>query len=470
MAEKEFFDRKNELKFLREKYAESSSNMLVLYGRRRVGKTELVKQFLSGIKNQFYFYVEVTQKSDILNYLSKAVEEQLGDKIIFKDFYEFLDYIGEKANKEKFVLAIDEFQRFSNIAPEYISSLQNAWDSKLKNKKIMIILLGSSIGMIQKILDSRNGALYGRAQKIKISPFRYSDFRLMFKNMSEEQKILIYSVFGGTPDYLDKFQKSNGDIYERIFDLILKKGAILFEEPKNLLEYENVRVHAKYNAILGAISSGKETMKEIEDITNINSQVMPAYLNKLDSLLDLVGRNDPILGKERLGRYQIKDNFFKFWYKFILPNQTALSLGNTKLVSEYIKQDLNGYVGRIFENIVKELLILYNTKELRGLKLNFENIGSWWDRRANEIDILAYNLKEKNFLVGEVKWTNKPLNIDVIEELEKKLKYINHPGSYNFIFVSKSGFTEKAIKRMQEMKAIYLDIKDIEELFDNLVT
>ncbi|MEK6833624.1 MAG: ATP-binding protein [Nanoarchaeota archaeon] len=467
MAEKEFYDRKNELKFLQERYANlSPSNMLVLYGRRRVGKTELVKQFLKNTKNYFYFYVEVTQKSEILNYLSKSVGEQLGEKVVFNDFYEFLNYIGDKAEKESFVLVLDEFQRFLDIAPEYISSLQNAWDSKLKHRKIFVLLLGSSIGMIHKIMNSKAGALYGRAQKIKISPFKYSDFRLMFKELSEEEKILTYSVFGGTPDYLDKFKKSKGDIYERIFDLVLKKGAVLFEEPKNLLEYENVRVHAKYNAILRATSSGKETMKEIQDFTDIPSQTMPAYLKRLDELLDLVGRKDPILGKERLGRYQTKDNFFKFWYKFILPNQTPLNLGNTPLVLDIIKQDLNSYVGRIFEDIIKELLILYNTKEIKGLKLNFEDIGSWWDRNSNEIDILAYNLKEKTFIIGEVKWTNKQLDINIIEELERKSKYINYGGTYKFLFVSKSGFTEKALKKMQDIGAVHLDLKEIKDLFD----
>ena len=467
MVERDFFNRKDELKFLQEKYAElSPSNMLVLYGRRRVGKTELVKQFLKNIKNNFYFYVEVTQKSEILNYLSKAVGEQLGENVVFRDFYEFLNYIGGKAEKEPFVLVIDEFQRFLDVAPEYISSLQNAWDSKLKNKKIFILLLGSSIGMIQNIMNSKAGALYGRAQKIKISAFKYSDFRLMFKELSEEEKIIAYSVFGGTPDYLDKFRKSKGDIYERIFELILKKGAVLFEEPKNLLEYENVRIHAKYNAILRATSSGKETMKEIEDFTNIPSQTIPAYLRRLDELLDLVGRNDPVLGKERLGRYQTRDNFFKFWYKFILPNQTPLNLGNTSLVLDMIKQDLNGYVGRIFEDIIRELLILYNTKEIKGLRLNFENIGSWWDRNSNEIDILAYNLKEKSFLVGEVKWTNKPLEADTVEELCRKSKFIHHGGNYQFLFVSKNGFTNGAIKKMEELKAIHLDLKELGQLFD----
>jgi len=401
-----------------------------------------------------------------LNYLSKAVEEQLGEKVVFKDFYEFLDYIGNRAEKEPFVLVIDEFQRFLDIAPEYISNLQNAWDSKLKNKQIFVLLLGSSVGMIQKIMNSGAGALYGRAQRIKISPFRYSDFRLMFKELSEEEKVTAYSVFGGTPDYLDKFKKTKGDIYERIFELVLKKGAVLYEEPKNLLEYENVRIHAKYNAILGAISSGKETMKEIQDITHIPSRTMPAYLRRLDSLLDLVGRKDPILGKERLGRYQIKDNFFRFWYRLILPNQTPLNLGNSKFVLDIIKQDLNSYIGRIFEDIVRELLVLYNTKEIKGLKLNFENIGSWWDRNNNEIDILAYNLKEKNFLIGEVKWTNKQLDIEVVEELERKSRYINYSGTYRFLFVSKSGFTERALKKMHDMNAIHLDLKDIRDLFN----
>ena len=467
MTNKEFYDRKEELALLKDKYVNlSSGNMTVIYGRRRVGKTELVKQFLKSVPNHFYFYVEVSEKKGILDSLSKSVSEQLKENKKFNDFYEFLDYMGSKSEKEPFVLVIDEFQRFLGIAPEYITNLQNAWDSKLKNKKIMILLLGSSIGMIQKIMSSKAGALYGRAQKIKISPFKYSDFRLMFEELNEEEKVLSYSVFGGTPDYLEKFKKTQGDIHNKIFELILKKGAVLLEEPKNLLEYENVRVHAKYNSILQATSSGKETLKEIEDFTKISAPTMSAYINRLDELLDLLGRKDPVLGKEKLGRYCVRDNFFKFWYKFIFPNQTPLNLGNTKLVSSFIKENLNGYVGRIFEDIVKELLILYNTKEIKGLKLNFENIGSWWDRNSNEIDILAYNLKEKSFLLGEVKWTTNPLDIDVVEELYRKSKLIHYAGDYKFLFVSKNGFTQNALKKMQELNAIYLDLKDISDLFD----
>jgi len=332
----------------------------------------------------------------------------------------------------------------------------------------MLILVGSSIGMIHKITNSRAGALYGRGTKKKISPFKYSDFRLMFNELSEEEKVRIYSVFGGTPYYLEKVKKVEGDIYQRINELIIKKGAELFEEPKNLLEYENVRAHAKYNSILQAVSSGRETLKEIQDFTKITSNIMPPYLNKLDNLLDLLGRNDPVLGKEKLGRYCVKDNFFRFWYKFIFPNQTPLNLGNTKIVSDSIKENLNGYIGRIFEDISKELLISYVNKKIKNMEIDFEDIGSWWDRSGNEVDIVAYNKKSKKILIGEVKWTNQPMGTEVVEELLRKSKLINFSGEYNFIFISKSGFTQDALMRMDNLNALHLDLREMGDLFDKI--
>jgi len=468
MEKKEFYDRKDELSLLKEKYANLKyGEMIAIYGRRRVGKTELIKNFLKNVeKDKLYFYVGLSQREVIFNNLTETIREQTGDVVKIERAEDFFKYLIGKSKHGKFVLVLDEFQRFLDVAPEVITSLQNYWDSELKDQKIMILLVGSSIGMMQKIMESKAGALYGRVQKVKISPFKYSDFRLMFNELSEEEKILTYSVFGGTPYYLEKVKKTDGDIYQKINELVIKKDSELSEEPKAFLEYENVKIHAKYNSILQSISSGKEVLKEIQDFTKMSVTHLPPYINKLDKLLDLVKRSDPVLGKERLGRYSIKDNFFKFWYRFIFPNETAINLGNTKLVSDLIKENLNSYVGRIFEEIIKELLILYNTKEIKGLKLNFENIGSWWDRNSNEIDILAYNLKEKSFLLGEVKWTNKQLDTDVVEELYRKSKLINYSGSYHFIFVSKSGFTQNAIRKMQELKAIYFDIKDIRELYD----
>src|SRR3989344_4327542 len=374
----QFYDTVEELAQLKEKYAQidktGTGEMIAVYGRRRVGKTELIKTFLKEISGEkIYFYISLSQRGVVFNILSEAIKEQTGESIKIDDAEDFFRYIKNKSKKDKLVLVLDEFQRFLDVAPEMITSLQHHWDDFLRRERIMILLVGSSIGMMQKIMESRNGALYGRAQRVKISPFKYSDFRSMFGELGEEEKIIRYSVFGGTPYYLEKTKRFK-ETFEAINELLLKKGAELTEEPKILLEYENVKVHVKYNSILQAISAGKEILKEIQDFTKMPLSHLPPYINKLDNLLDLVKRKDPVLGKERLGRYCIKDNFFKFWYKFIFPNQTPLALGNTKLVSDLIKENLNAYVGRIFEDIIKELLILYNTREIKGFKLNFENI------------------------------------------------------------------------------------------------
>ena len=368
---------------------------------------------------------------------------------------------------EKFLLVIDEFQRFLDIAPEFITKLQDRWDSKLRHRQLMVIIVGSSIGMMQKITASKAGALYGRATKIKISPFRYVDFRLMFHHLNEEEKIIRYAVFGGTPYYLDKTRKMN-DTLHAISELVLKKGGELVEEPKNLLEYENVRAHAKYNSLLHSIASGKEVLKEMQDFTKISLTTMPAYLKRLDELLDLVGKKDPLLGKERLGRYTIRDNFFKFWYKFVFPYQTALNLGNDKLVLKVIEENLNSYVGRIFEEVVRELLILYLNKKIKGVEFNFEDIGSWWDRHSNEIDILAYNHKEKKIIVGEVKWTNKVVDVDVLQTLQERAKLVHFNGRYQYVIISKNGFTVECLSKMEALGVLHLDLKEITKLFDEI--
>lgn len=462
-----FYNRKYELTLLKKRYNSlKEGDMVIFYGRRRVGKTELVKEFVKNVSHKLYLYVDVATKQEILNSFSQAIKEQLGETIRFEDFKDFFDFISEKA--DNFVLIIDEFQRFLEISPDFITKLQNEWDSKLRRKKIFLILVGSSIGMIQKITNSKVGALYGRGTQIKISPFRYVDFREMFSTLNEEKKIEFYGVFGGTPYYLNKAKKSSKDIYSIINELIISKDGELASEPKILLEYENVRTHAKYNSILASISSGNELIKEIEDFTKIKLNTLPAYLTRLDTLLDLVEKKDPILGKGKLGRYGIRDNFFRFWYRYIFPNIVLINLGNEKRVEEIIKIELNSYLGKVFEDVVKELIILYQGKKIKDISIDFENIGKWWDRNGNEIDLVCSNSKTKRILIGEVKWKNKQVDVDVVDELIRKSKIIGFNGKYDFIIVSKSGFTSKCLTRMKEEHIIGLDLKNVENLFENV--
>ncbi len=468
MVETIFYDRKKEIALLREKLSRlHSGEMIVLYGRRRVGKTELAKQFLKTVTcRKLYFYVDVIEPQGILDALARVVQEQLGEQHTFSDFTDFLKFISGKADNG-FVLVLDEFQRFVETAPHFITQLQNIWDDELRKKRILVLLVGSSMGMIQKMMNNRAGALYGRASRIKVSSFAYADFRMMFKELSEEEKVSTYAVFGGTPYYLEKVRTIEGGIHKKISSLLLSKGAVLLEEPKTFLEYENVRIHSRYNSILQAVASGKDVLKEIQDYTGVRQTTLPAYLQRLDELLDLLKRNDPVLGKERLGRYALKDYFFKFWYRFIFPHQTAIHIGNFKIIEEFIKENLDAYIGKIFEDVCRELLIENLNKEWKGYILDFEDIGAWWNRSGEELDIVAYNKKSRKLLVGEVKWTNEQVDVDVIDATVRKSKMINFIGEYKFLFVAKKGFTPRAKERIKELNAIALDLDDVARLFED---
>ncbi|MDO8339290.1 MAG: ATP-binding protein, partial [Candidatus Burarchaeum sp.] len=372
-------------------------------------------------------------------------------------------HIGKVSKDKKTILVIDEFQRLKKIAPGFITELQNQWDSALKNNPLMIILVGSSIGMMRKIAMSPHGALYGRkTAQMQLEPFRYADFRQVFPGLTEAEKVEWYSVFGGTPAYLE-LARRQPTLMDAIKKVVLEKEAPLREEPKNLLEFE-LEVIARYNSILQAIARGKRTIREMSDETKIDQTTLPAYLNSLRNLLGLVRRKDPLFGKKNLGRYALADNFFSFWYSFVLPHASGIEIGNLEAPLAAIHRDLPAHVGRCVEEVVRELFILYNGREMKGVKLDFERIGAWWDRSGNEIDLVIDGKEE--LLLGEIKWTNKPMGADILYELEKKAALVPKAGKRQFVLVSRSGFEPACLKRAQEMGCLTLDIKDIEGLFD----
>lgn len=299
---------------------------------------------------------------------------------------------------------------------------------------------------------------------MKISPFRYQDFREAFPDLDEAQKVRLYAVFGGTPQYFLLAKQYERDIFKAIEELILTKGRELEDEPERFLEYERVRTRAKYNAIFQAIAQGKATFKEIAEYSKITPTTIPAYLQRMDSLLDLIAKRDPVLGKERLGRYTLKDPFFTFWYRFVFPHKGALHYGNTAQVLESIKENLNAHTGVIFEGIAKEILITYNGKSIQGVPIRFDDIGSWWDRNGHEIDIVANDSKTRALIIGEVKWTNDKMDTQIIDDLLEKVRYLQFNGTFKIMLVSKSGFTKQCLERVKQMDGIALDLDDVAKL------
>lgn len=454
----EFVDRNEELQHLRKLYDELTAGQLVfLYGRRRVGKTELIKYFLEGVHLPLYLYIDQATPGQLLKFISNDVRKQLSDYVSFETWDEVLDFIGKKSSEERLVVVFDEFQRIAAMDQMWITRLQKMWDEGLKDKKLMLVLMGSSIGMMRKIGLGINSPLYARITARKsIEPFDFFNARRIFRvgtepfenNPFKESVKLVefYSVFGGTPYYLQLAAERKHESLKKILvDLILSKDGLLREEPLTLIQSE-VNEVSRYNSILTTIASGKQTLKEISDETKIEITNLGYYLETLDKLLYLIEVKKPVLGNERSAHYKLKDNFFKFWYRFVFKNLSDLELNKIDEVVHTIEEDFACYVGPIFEDIVIQYLKSKRGSQLKAHWFDFSEIGGWWDRKGNEIDVCAYSKEDNWALFGEVKWSNKQIDMSLILGLEEKIKLVDFKGKIQLAFFSKSGIEEKAEK------------------------
>jgi AAA+ ATPase superfamily predicted ATPase len=471
----EFYDRKEELKNLLKKYQNlDSAEFCVIFGRRRLGKTAFVQQFLKNVKEKvLYIYISKTSKTELLSLISENINEQTGDKVKIDDWRDFFNYLYQKSIDEKFVLIMDEFARLKTDSPDFLTKFQDAWDSKLSKTKLMFIAIGSSMSMMYDIFMDYEAPLYGRmTSKIVFQPFRYVDFRDMFKEVDEIKKIEIYSVFGGTPHFLWFAKKeANKEIIEIIDSTILSEMAPLKDEPTNFITME-LKKETNYNSVLYAISKSDGSRHELLSNTGIPQKEIDYYLNNLIELLKIVYKFEPMFYKKSHNiRYRIMDNFFNFWYKFIFPNQSLLEIGEKKMLKKKIDLELNSFIGYRFEEIVKELLILYNGgKKIKNLEIDFDSMGPWWGKNregeTKEIEIVTNNKIKRESILCEVKWTNQPIGIGIVKELNEKYKLINVTGAFKYLIVSKSGFNKECLDYMDEKKITHLDLKEIAKLFD----
>ena len=416
-----FINREEELKFLEEKFKEERQ-LIILYGRRRVGKTELIKKFCEG-KEYIYFLAD--KRGTLLNAerFANIVAEHFNDippKV--KNFDEVFAYIAKRLNKRKILIVIDEFSYLIEKDDSIPSVFQLIWDEILKDKNVMLILCGSLVSMMENLLSYKS-PLYGRRTgQWKLLPLTFKDAQKFFTNYSMEEKIIAYSILGGIPFYLKMFDDRK-DIYKNIEEKILRKGEVLYEEVEFLLR-EELKDYSTYLSILEAIARGNSRIGEIANFCKIQAKDLPKYLNVLMKL-DIVERVIPITEKKTTKKtiYKIKDNFFSFYFRFVYPFKSDLEVGNVDKVMKIIKRDLNSFVGKKFEDISREFLIQMNMKGL--LPFKFSNIGTWWEK-DKEIDIVAFDKEEKKILFCEVKWQDldEKEAEEIIENLKENAKMV----------------------------------------------
>ncbi len=453
-----FIGRERELNALERLYQSNKFEFAVIYGRRRVGKTALINKFIDD-KNAIYFMgVESNAKQNLEN-LSKSIMEYVsGTEIdsIFSSFQSALEYVFKLSEKERIILAIDEYPYVARSSKSLASTLQLLIDKYKDKSKLMMILCGSSMSYMEDHVLAYKAPLYGRrTAQMKLAPFDFEETCRYFKNFSDEDKALIYGVVGGTPQYLLQID-DNLSVEENIKNTFLNPVSFLYEEPINLLKQE-VREPALYTAVIAAVATGASRMSEISGKVGEDTNVCSMYLKNLINL-GIVQKETPYGEKaSRKSVYSIEDNMFRFWYRFVFENNSIIARGAADLVYKRIEPQLSDYMGKVFEEICRQ----YLWKHLLSgnCPVEFASLGRWWgnnpkEKRQEEIDIMGE--QDKNTaLFAECKWTNEKVDLGILETLVKRSELFNYKSKHYYLF-SKSGFTKGCEDKAKEMGNVTL--------------
>ncbi len=453
-----FIGRERELTTLENQYNSGKFEFTVIYGRRRVGKTAIINEFVKN-KDVIYFAgVESNEKQNLEN-LSRSIMNFAADLPAGSEFSSFqsaLEFVFAKAGEKRIIFVIDEYPYVAKASKSLASTLQLFIDRYKDNSKLFLILCGSSMSYMEDHVLAYKAPLYGRrTAQLKVRPFEFLEACKYFEKFSSEDKALAYGIVGGTPQYLLQLN-DNLSIKDNIKNIYLNTASFLYEEPANLLKQE-VREPAIYNAIITAIATGASKLSEISGKIGEETSVCATYIRNLISL-EIIKKEVPYgEGSSRKTIYSIEDNMFRFWYRFVAENASVIARGADELAYQRIEPYLSDYMGAIFEEISKQYLwtqLLNN-----NCPVNFINIGRWWGvnkeaRQQEEIDIMG--VQDKNTaLFAECKWTNENIDVGVLEKLVERSKLFPYKNKYFYLF-AKRGFTQGCIDKAEEMGKVRL--------------
>ena len=429
-----FFGRSNEINKLNEMYNSDNFELAIIYGRRRVGKTTLIREFIKGKKSIFFAASESTAEVNLAS-LSRAIGGK-NDSPIYQNYESVFSALFEMANDERIIFVIDEYPYLAESNKAISSLLQISIDHKRDTSKIMIILCGSSMSFMENQVLGYKSPLYGRrTAQFKILPFDFFDSLPFLDGFSVVDKAVLYGVTGGIPEYLNKI-KHDKSVRENIIDLFFTPSGHFFEEPSNLMKQE-LREPSTYNAIIESIASGASRLNEIATKSKLESNKCAKYLASLISL-GLVRKEYPYgetTSKKSI--YRLEDNMFRFWYRFVFTNESAIIVGMGDAVYDNeVEPQLNAYMGLIFEDICKQWL--FEQAKKNALPFFIGSIGRWWGtdsktRQQVEIDIMA--AKKDTAIFAECKWKNADVDIDVLHELRRKSELFPHLKPHLYVFV-----------------------------------
>jgi AAA+ ATPase superfamily predicted ATPase len=453
----EFVDRQRELAFLDSHFKSQKAEFLVIWGRRRVGKTALLQSFVAKRPVAYHMAVRTTP-ADELRRLSARLAEFFADDLLraqpMGSWEALFAYLAGR--KGRFGLVLDEFPYLVEASPELPALLQEAWDTRLSKTGIRLIICGSSISMMERTLFAPSAPLFGRRTgQWKVQPFGPLELGLLLGG-SLVERIELFSVIGGVPMYARLFDRRS-DLATNIRKRILAKGEVLYEEVPFLLRQE-LREPRVYQAILAAVAAGAHRFSELSSKTGLNRANLVRYLAQLEEL-ELVRREVPVTEekphKSRKGLYRIADPFVRFWYRYVYPNLDRLELQDAgRVLRERVLPDLHGFVAAGVEPILAELFRTGPLKKLVPFRV--AHAGRHWSR-TEEFDLVLFDQARERALIGEIKWSRKPVHPGLLADLRRRVEAsrVFAGMRLTLALVSRSGFSPAPRTRRAER---YVDL------------
>lgn len=446
-----FINRYEELNFLNEEYERNTSSLIILYGRRRIGKTALITRFANN-KEVLYFLASEESEKENLNIFKNLAAEFTDNELLRDAHVDNWDIVFKtlmNSNpEEKKLIVIDEFQYLGKNNGAFPSVFQRIWDTVLKDKKVMVILCGSLISMMEAQTLSYSSPLYGRRTgQIKLQQIKFQYYQEFFKDKSRKQLIEYYSVTGGVPKYIELLHDSK-DIYSSIKKNILSKQSFLYEEPVFLLQNEVSEI-GSYFSIIKTIAAGNQKLSKISTALELKQTGITKYLQTLVNL-DILERQVPITEdnpeKSKKGLYRIKDNFIAFWFQFVYPNKSFIETDRTDFVMKKIKNNfIDNHVAYIYEDICIQKM--WNLNVESTWSFTFDKVGRFWNNDT-EIDVVAFDSTGNDIIFGECKYTERKMDVSIFYALMEKAKQVNWKINNRkewYVLFSINGFTDELI-------------------------
>ena len=476
-----FVDRHEELAFLNRLLTRKQpgpAQMLLLYGRRRVGKTELLKHWCqqSGIEYTYWAADKEPAALQRRSFMAAMLDMPEEQATAFDSWPALWRWLAPRlaGKPDKQILVLDELSYASAADPALLSALQHAWDHHLQDSNVILVLCGSQVTSMEAIMQHQS-PLFGRfTGQWHLQPLPFSSLREFFPDWSAEERVALYAVVGGIPAYL-RWLDSDLSLVDNIRKVILEPGNIFLAEPELLL-HDELRDLATYQAILRAISKGHHTLKAISDDCLIGSSGLTFHLNKLQELR-LVERRLPVTlttaqqRKSKQGRYHLSDPFFRFYFRFLFPHLSKLM--SPEETTAHIKSELRAFVGLSFEKLAQQWVVVQaraGRPSERRLPFAPEAVGSHWSRRV-QVDMVAINHQSKEILLGECKWGEGKVKRQVVRELiEQKGPKVRQElrggddWTFHYAVFARAGFTEAAASELSAREGLVVDLLALDEV------